>query len=292
MKIALQFGIQPLQFNNVMRIVILEGKVHLERFNYAEACKPAIDAGFKHIELLADVKYMIPNSFRDEVMNELLKMREEGITFSVHLPIWSVELASPNVYIRKGSVESLVQSIKILEILEPKCYVVHLTGPLAAEFSKLRIPSRYREMLLNRLTSLSAKSLEEVLSRTGISPRKIAVENVEFPFRYSWEVVRDLNLSICFDTGHLLAGYSGEYTVMDFLQSHWDYIIEIHLHDGYVKKVNDCIIRRDHLPLGIGKLPLKRFIKYLVEHKFKGPIVFELPLSKAIVSLKSLLKFL
>ena len=89
---------------------------------------------------------------------------------------------------------------------------------------------------MNYLTSLSIDSLRKVLNRVGISPREIAVENVEFLFKYSWRVIRDLNLSICFDTGHLLVGYSGEYTIMNFLQRYWDRIVEIHLHYGYVER--------------------------------------------------------
>ena len=115
-EVTLRFGIQPLQFEEVMHAIVLRGKAYLEKFNYAEMCKLATKTGFMHIELLADVSYIIPGSFKNEVMDELLKMKEQGVTFSIHLPIWSIELSSPNEYIRKGSIECLIQSIKALEV--------------------------------------------------------------------------------------------------------------------------------------------------------------------------------
>ena len=56
--------------------------------------------------------------------------------------------------------------------------------------------------------------------------------------------------------------------------------MEIHLHDGYVERIGGYVVRKDHLPLGKGNIPLKEFVKYLVKYEFKGVIVFGLPLNK------------
>jgi len=109
---------------------------------------------------------------------------------------------------------------------------------------------------------------------------------VEFPFKLSREIVDQFTLSICFDTGHLLAGYSGEYSVMGFLKKHLDRIVEIHLHDGFHREKNGNIVKRDHLPIGSGDLRVSELMGCLDEAGFKGPMVFELGFDEAKHSLE------
>lgn len=278
----LRFGIQPLQFIEVMDSIVKGGFVDFSKFDYPQFCKSVIKGGFRVIELLLDIDYIIPGYLNEERIKRFMEMKEEEkITYTAHLPLWSIEPASPNEYIRRASVESLVHSIEVVKILEPECYVLHLTGALAAEFTRLSLPENYKELINRYMLSYAANSIEEILSKADIPSRKLALENVEFPFRLTREIVDDFDLSICFDTGHLLAGYSGKYSIMDFLRRHWDRIIEIHLHDGFYRKQNGIVVRKAHLPLGSGDLPVSEFIEYLNENAFKGPIVFELPFDKA-----------
>ena len=282
-----RFGIQPLQFADVMSLITGERLVDFSKFDFPQICMAAVKGGFHFLELTLDMGYVLLGSLDEEVMEKLVEMKkEEEITYSVHLPLWSIEPSSPNEYIRKASVESLIHSIDVAEILEPECYVLHSTGALAAEFTRLDLPKHYRELVGRYILSHTAKSMEEILSKTGIPPCRLALENVEFPFKLTRETVDQYDLSICFDTGHLLAGYSGEYSVMGFLKKHWDRIVEIHLHDGFHREENGRVVKRDHLPIGSGDLPVSEFMGCLDKKGFKGPVVFELGFDEAKHSLE------
>ena len=298
----MRFGIQPLQFIDVMNLIAGKRLVDFSKFDFPQIresaiklfdfpqlCESVIKGGFRVIELTLDIDCILSGYLDEERIKRFIEIKkEEKITYTVHLPLWSIEPASPNEHIRRASVESLVHSIEVAKILEPECYVLHSTGALAAEFTRLNLPENYKELVNRYMLSHSAKSIEEILSKTDIPPRKLALENVEFPFRFTRETVDQFDLSICFDTGHLLAGYSGGYSVMEFLNEHWDRIVEIHLHDGFHRKKNGIVVRRDHLPLGSGDLPVSEFMEHLDKGEFKGPIVFELPFNEAKRSLKTI----
>jgi len=284
----LRFGVQPLQFIDVLEDVAGAGPSAVGKFDYLKFCRAAVEAGFSHVELLADMHYVIPGSLREGALRELRELGEGGVSFSVHLPVWSIELASPNPHVREASITSTVESIELLEPLEPLCYVIHLTGSLAAEFSRLSLPGEYRELVIEQLARISADSVRRILRETGVDPRLLAAENVEFPFKHTWRVIEEFDLSFCLDTGHLLAGYSGNLELLELAKSCWSRIVEVHLHDGYERRVGSVVARRDHLPLGSGDMPVAEFYELLVERGFSGPLVFELPLRDAIKSLEVL----
>jgi sugar phosphate isomerase/epimerase len=138
------------------------------------------------------------------------------------------------------------------------------------------------------MASCAAKSIEEILARTEINPRKVAIENVEFPFEVTRDLVDQYNTSICFDTGHLLTRYSGDESVLEFYKRHRDRIVEIHLHDGSYEKIGDNVVHRDHMALGRGAMPVREFLKELVKDRFNRPVVFELTAAEAKESLEKI----
>ena len=281
----------PLDFREIMKNILSNGTIDLSKFSFPETVKYAIRQGFHHIEITLDLGYVVPGSLNETTIDELGKIRdEEGVSYSVHLPLWSIGPASPNEYIRRASVESLINSIELAKALEPESYVHHSTGALAAEFSRLILPSAYRDLVNRSMATYSDQSVEELLSRTSIPSRRLALENVEFPFGLTRETVDRFDLSICFDTGHLLAGYSGETSVVEFLERHFDRIVELHLHDGFHRNTGEQIIRRDHLPLGSGDLPISDLLGFLEGEGFDGPLVFELPYDDAVKSLETIRK--
>ena len=102
------------------------------------------------------------------------------------------------------------------------------------------------------------------------------------------DVIDDLDLSICFDTAHLLTRMSGTESIMDFYTTHRDRITEIHLQDATYTEYEDAESYDDHIPLGqgiMGDTVLRDFLSELVKDKFKGPLIFELSLDEARESL-------
>jgi sugar phosphate isomerase/epimerase len=269
-------------------MVTEDGSLDLSRISAPSIVRRCIEKGFRVIELGLDLGYVIPGSIDRESINELSKIKnEEKIVYTVHLPLWSVEPASPNEFIRKASVDVLADAVRLCEPLDPEVYVVHATGSLAAEFSRLEVSQFYREFIGSQMANIAEKSMQELLSKTHLEPKRLAVETVEFPFKFMREIIDRLDLSICFDTGHLLAGYPGIYPFMEFLRDNIDRIANIHFHDGFLEeKGNGHRIVKDHLPLGKGKLPVAEMLGFLQRNKYMHPLIFELTMVEATQSLK------
>jgi sugar phosphate isomerase/epimerase len=288
----MRFGIQPFEFSGIVSMVTEDGTLDLSRLSAASIVKRCIKKGFRVIELGLDLGYVIPGSINKESIRELIKIKkEEKIVYTVHLPLWSIEPASPNEFIRKASVDVLADAVRLCEPLDPEVYVVHATGSLAAEFSRLEVDEFYREFIGSQMGNIAEKSIRELLSKTNLEPNRLAVETVEFPFKFMRGIIDRLDLSICFDTGHLLAGYSGTYPFMGFLHDNFDRIANIHFHDGFCEdKGNGQKIVKDHLPLGKGKLPIVEMLDFLDRQKYTHPLVFELTLAEATQSIETIRK--
>ena len=285
----LRFGIEALEFQSTAAQIIVDGVPDFSRFNIENGIRSAVLEGFSILELGMDAKYMIPGAVTPESFNRLLELRAElGHSYTVHLPFWSVELATFNESVREGSIKSVVNCIKSAEVLQPETYVLHATGALAAEFSALRFSNRLVYLICTLLAGFSMKSIEDILAQTEIDPRRLAIENCVFPFAIMQDMIDDLDTSICFDTAHLITHMSGTESVMEFYRVHKDRILEIHLQDGTYSEYRGVVSREDHIALGRGMMGddvLREFLMELVKDKFAGPIIFELSQADANESL-------
>jgi sugar phosphate isomerase/epimerase len=187
-----------------------------------------------------------------------------------------------------GGVDSTIEAIELAKPLDPEAYVLHITGDLAANFSSMNFDGNLVRLISTLLAGYAAASVDDIISRTEINPRELAIENVEFPFGVMRDVIDDLDTSICFDTAHLLSRMSGTESVMDFYNTHKDRITEIHLQDATYKEYEGAIAREDHVALGhgiMGDVVLRDFLTELINDKFDGPIIFELTKDEARESL-------
>lgn len=273
----MKFGITPINFD------VIDKSFDLKNLKFPLLVEKALNAGYEHVEITMDLEYVLPGTLSRRIIKKLLKLKEEyGISYSVHLPIWSIELASPNAVIRNASTRCATESIKRMEPLDPVAYVIHLTGALAAQFSRINLDPKIMRTVSGLLNVLAGLSVEKILNDTKISPELLAVENVEFPFDATRRIVDKYGLSICFDTGHLLVGYSGKETVHEFLNKHSDKIIEYHLNDGRFMEDGRP---NDHIAVGDGSFPMDS-IGEIEKTGFKGPAVFELSFADARKSLQ------
>jgi len=278
-EVALKFGNRTFDFSDLFGL-IMDGKVDLSNLNYIDVMKNSVDAGFKHIEITGDLPYVLPGILTSEKIKQLVEFKKkEGITFSIHLPLWGIEPAAFSKHIRDGSVATFVECIELTKPLDPTSWVLHPTGALTAEFLNMNLPDFAKGLVLSQFCSYIEDSIRKFLEKTDIAPEKIAVENIEFPFESMEPIIEELGLSICFDTGHLLAGFSGEISVLDFVERYYDRIVELHLHDGAFPRI-------DHKSLGKHDLPVKDLLLELHKKNFKGPLVFELTLQEALESME------
>jgi sugar phosphate isomerase/epimerase len=229
----------------------------------------------------------LPQSFASPTIERLGALKAEtGVTYTVHLPLWSVEPSTPLVPVREGSVRALVNTVQATQCLEPECYVLHATGALAAEFYRMNLPDFAKGLLLRQFQSHAGKSIRALLAETGLSSRKLAIETVEFPFELTLELAEELDLSLCLDTGHVLVGFSGPVGLFEALEKCLPRLAEIHLHDAPWQGPGQEIgYGQDHQPLGTGDLDVGRLLDRLAEAGWDGPIILELTLEEALASM-------
>jgi sugar phosphate isomerase/epimerase len=259
-------------------------------FDHAAAVRDLAEHGFGLIELAGDLALFIPEAFSPAQVERLAVLAAElNLTYTVHLPLWSVEPASPLEPVRRGSVEAVIRNIEETRPLQPTVYVLHATGALAAEFGRWRLPSVAKGALIGLLQERARQSLEEILSATGLPPRALAIETVEFPFAQTLELAEALDCSLCLDVGHVLAGFSGPVDPFDALSRCLPRLAELHLHDApWWGPEFTMRYDQDHRPLGQGDLDLPRLLATLAAANWDGPAILELRLEEALASLRVL----
>lgn len=285
----MRYGVIAMQVNTLIPSGFSSEELlaHVVNFDHGNLINQIADKGFNIIELGGDLAMFLPQTFEPQAIERLIALKEaRDLTYTVHLPLWSVEPSTPLMPVRKGSVNAVVNTIRTTLPLEPEVFVIHATGALAAEFCRLQISEVARGILLKQFQSGARESLMSILSETGIPSRQLAIETVEFPLELTLELADELNLSMCLDTGHVLVGFSGPVKIFDALEMCLPRLGEVHLHDGPWQGPDMNIgYGKDHQPLGDGDLDVGRLIDRLEEANFNGPVVFELSADQALDSL-------
>jgi sugar phosphate isomerase/epimerase len=291
----MRFGIMEMQ----MSLLLPSGDgaggdmmAKLAGLSHAGMVRAMADAGFPLIELGGDLLLFFPHFYSPQAIEELARLKEErGLSYTVHLPLWSVEPSTPLQPVREGSVRALAQVVRATQPLDPECYVMHATGALAAEFYQMRVPEAGKALLLSQFQNGARQSIQTLLEETGLPSRKLAIETIEFPFDATMDLAEALDLSICFDTGHVLVGFSGPVSFEDALERALPRICELHLHDGPWQGPERRIgYGKDHQALGKGDLDLPFLFNRLRQASWDGPIIFELSVAEAKESLAHLKK--
>lgn len=286
----LRFGIMSMQKEKLIPSGMSdqEAFAHLATLDHAALARQLHAGGFDPIELGGDMPLLLPHTLDPPTIERLGRLKAEtGLSYTVHLPLWSVEPSTPLAPVREGSVRALVDTIRATLPLAPEVYVMHATGALAAEFYRMGLPDLARSYVLRRFQDHARRSIETVLTETGIPSRQLAVETIEFPFELTLELAENLDLSICLDTGHVLVGFSGPIDFFETVEQCLPRLAEVHLHDGpWQGQERNIGYGRDHQALGRGDLDTGRLLDRLAEADFTGPIIFELTLPEALASLE------
>jgi sugar phosphate isomerase/epimerase len=286
----MQFGIMAMQIRSLIPHGLAPGDLigHIYTFSTSNLVRELVAVGFNLIELSGDLPMFLPQTYDRQEIKQLRSIKEDmGVNYTLHLPLWSIEPSTPQAAVRAGSLRALVDMIKITEELEPLLYVHHATGRLAAEFYRMNLPEAAQAVLMRQFQDNAKESIKSLLSETGILSRQLAIETIEFPFDLTLEIAQELDTSICFDTGHVLAGFSGPVDFFAALDQCLSRLGEVHLHDGPWQGPDRNIgYEKDHQPLGSGDLDVPRLIDMLIGANFTGPIVFELTVEQAMASLE------
>ncbi len=288
----MRFGVHLFQLTDLVPPNSSRSQVtaRILKYSPAKTVRSFHDAGFNIAEISTDLSVFLPNSLNKKSISKLLKLKnQKGMNYTAHLPLWSIELASPHESVRRASVEATTLAIESVKPLDPECYVVHATGALAAEFFHKNVHPLAKDYTIKMFKENAVQSLKEILEITNLPSRKIAAETISFPLKETLEIVDELDLSICFDVGHVLAGFSGPVDFFEALEQCLPRLGEIHLHDSPKMGDNgEPMHEQDHIPIGKGDLDSKRFFDMLLAAQFDGPIIFELTLDESLESINSL----
>jgi sugar phosphate isomerase/epimerase len=284
----MRFGIMAMQLGALVPPGVPAEQImaSIMAFDHAGLAKGLADQGFNPIELGGDLGMFIPNVYSPESVGKLGALKADGLSFTLHLPLWSVEPSTPLAPVRKGSVEAVVQAIQATRPIEPEVYVLHATGALAAEFYNMKISEMARMLILRQFQSGARESIKTILEQTGLPSRRLAIETIEFPLDMTLELAEEFDLSVCLDTGHVLAGFPGWFDFFEVVEKLLPRLAEVHLHDSRKMPEGTRGYGEDHKPLGHGDLDLGRFLDRLAQADFRGPLVFELKIDEALESLK------
>lgn len=285
----MRFGLMEMQLDRLVPSNI-QGKDAIDtilNFDRGQLISGLAQAGFSLIELGGDLTLFFPSAYQPQNIERLQALKDElGLSYTVHLPLWSVEPSTPLESVRMGSVDAIIDVIDAVDPLEPEVYVLHATGALAAEFYRMQLPEMAKTLALKQFQGGAISSIQIILEETGLSSRKLAIETVEFPFELTLEMADLLDLSICLDTGHILAGFSGPIHMQDALKACLPRLAEVHLHDSTnFMQTGQLGYGQDHQPLGTAALDVKSFMDQIKGAGFSGPIIFELPVEGALASL-------
>jgi sugar phosphate isomerase/epimerase len=285
----MDFGVMAMQLGALMPSGVAPKEMvgYVTGFSQAALVRTLHEQGFSLIELGGDLAMFMPQTFAPPQIAALQGLKEElGLTYTVHLPLWSVEPSTPLQPVREGSVRALVDCITASQPLDPQVYVLHATGSLASEFTAMALPPVGKGLILRQFQQGAMQSLGAILRTTGLPSRQLAIETVEFPLDLTLEMAEAFDLSVCLDVGHVLSGFSGPYDLLEAVALIGDRLAEIHLHDAHRPASPGAIVYgRDHQVLGAGDLDVGAFLDTVVAAGFDGPVIFELKVEEARASL-------
>jgi sugar phosphate isomerase/epimerase len=261
-------------------------EISFESLRLTKHVRRLIDAGFRHVELALDNRFMMPGGANDSVIQELLEIRKtEGVSYSAHLPMYDMSFMSLNERARRATLDCLKESIIATEPLEITGYVLHPNRFVEYEIAILPLAMSAKRRIFKYIMEKGSRGLSELIDATG-NPRKILLEpDCAIPFdAIVGPLIEEYDVGICLDYGDLITYKIDPYA---FFDNHHERIREIHFHDVAPK------YKIDHLPLGGGSSEWEKFIKHITrENRFDGVLLLEMMESAAIASLPRLLKAL
>ena len=177
----MRFGIMAMQIGALIppAEALKDPMAFIMGFDHAGLVRQIHSQGFNLIELGGDLILFFPQSYTPAAIEKLAALKHElGISFTMHLPLWSVEPSTLLQPVRHGSVRALVEAVQATLPLGIEQYVLHATGALAAEFYQMRLPENGKALILHQFQVNAKQSIKSLLAETGLPSRKLAVETI------------------------------------------------------------------------------------------------------------------
>jgi sugar phosphate isomerase/epimerase len=137
------------------------------------------------------------------------------LDYNVHLPL-DLELGHAAAKIRQAAVDTVLRLFERASLLSPTTWTLHLT--LDADPADPEAVAGWRQRIIDSLGQLRA---------SGIPPRAVSLENLDYPIEWIYELSRQTDFRMCMDVGHLLVNRVDVPATYDRFRDHIDVI---HLH--------------------------------------------------------------
>ena len=170
------------------------------------------------IELVLFESETISNLPDDAVIRTLRMLAEEhGLTYTVHFPL-DISLCDRDEKRRIASVAQCQRIIDLFRPIDPFAYIVHCNEDSGA----LNSPADDLENWVRQ----ARQSFGELAGMVD-DPRVFAIETLQYPFHVLDEPVREHNMSVCLDIGHLIMN---GFSLARHYDTYWDITRVVHLH--------------------------------------------------------------
>lgn len=177
---------------------------------------------------------------------------EFDLTYNIHLPT-DISFGHKDPSLRQHAVETILR-------------VLDLTSPLCPSTCTLHLSYDETSGEKEEVQKWQVRTFETInsLMNLGVKAEDISIENLNYPFAWVEDIVREFNFTVCMDMGHLIVHGT---SINTFFDSYGDNVSIIHLHG--VENEND------HRSLN--KLPEKRFWEIVeILKKFKKIVSIEI----------------
>src|SRR5450759_27173 len=167
----MRFGIMAMQIGALIppAETLKDPMAFIMGFDHTGLIRQIHSQGFNLIELGGDLTLFFPQSYTPAAIEKLAALKHElGISFTMHLPLWSVEPSTLLQPVRQGSVRALVEAVQATLPLGIEQYVRHATGALAAEFYQMRLPENGKALILHQFQVNAKQSIKSLLAETGL----------------------------------------------------------------------------------------------------------------------------
>jgi len=118
--------------------------------------------------------------------------RQHDITYNIHLPT-DIFLGDPDPNIRQHAVNTVLQ---VMDLVSPLSYS---TCTLHLEYNNKTV----NKTGIKKWQQRTWQSMEQ-LTASGIKSESISIETLMYPFEWAEKIIKDFNLSVCIDIGHLI----------------------------------------------------------------------------------------
>ena len=194
-----------------------------------------------------------PNSLpSNHEIKELFSLSKEfDFSYNIHLPL-DISLGVKDSSMRHSAIETIKQVMDLTAPLSPTSYTLHLPYG-ESDFGSEQV-KRWKECKYQSMDALCS---------FGFNSRIISIETLNYPLEWVEDILKEFNLSVCMDLGHLILY---ELDMKDVFNRYRNRISIIHLHGANENK--------DHQPLDLlSKSNLKTILRMLKQ--FMGTVSIE-----------------